>query len=255
MDLKVVFGILISVGGIVLGYILDDGHISAIVQISAAIIVFVGTFGAVLVGSTDQDLKEAKKLLGKLFNKTYETLPKKVSEEIYQCAVVARKESILQIEKMLNGFSHSYMANVFRFVIDGVDPKVIEEVFREEIQKDEEKMMSGAKLFTDAGGFAPTIGILGAVLGLIHVMGNLTDTTKLGTGIAIAFVATLYGVGSANLIFLPLANKFKRIVQAEVKTKEMILHGALSIVKGYNPYIIQEQLKSYYSSTGSEKNG
>lgn len=252
MDLKVVIGILISFGGIVLGYVIDDGHVSAIIQFSAGVIVFVGTLGAVLVGSTDQDIKQAKRLIGKLFNKTYETLPPKISEEIYQCAVVARKDSILQIEKMISSFSHPYMGNVFRFVIDGVDPKVIKQVFSEEIQKDEEKMLSGAKLFTDAGGFAPTIGILGAVLGLIHVMQNLTDTSKLGTGIAVAFVATLYGVGSANLIFLPLANKFKRIVQAEMKMKEMILNGALSIVKGYNPYIIQEQLRSYYSSDKEE---
>lgn len=251
MDMKVIFGIIVSFVGIALGFVLDNGHLSAIIQISAAIIVFVGTFGAVIVGSTDQDIYQAKKLIKKLFNKDYETMAEKISKNIYECSVVARKDTILAIEKMIPNFQHPYMQNIFRFVIDGVDPKVIQEIFEEQIRKDEEKMLSGAKLFTDAGGFAPTIGILGAVLGLIHVMGNLTDTTKLGTGIAVAFVATLYGVGSANLIFLPLANKFKRIIQAEVKVKEMILAGALSIVKGYNPYIIQEQMKSYLTTKES----
>lgn len=247
MDMRVVIGIAIAFAGILVGFVVDDGHVGAIVQGSAALIVFGGTFGAVLIGSTKQDLRCASRLFKKLFNDSYEELPGKVFAEINQCAVLARKESILQIEKKLETFSHPFMSSVFRFVVDGVDLKVIKKVFTDEIRQEEEKQLGGAKLFMDAGGFAPTIGILGAVLGLIHVMGNLTDTSKLGAGIAIAFVATLYGVGSANLLFIPIANKLKRIVQEEAKLKEMILAGALSVVSGYNPYIIQEQLKPYLS--------
>jgi len=254
MDIRVIVGILLAFTGILFGFFIDEGHIGAIVQGSAALIVMGGTIGAVIVGSTKQDLKIASKLFKKIFNTEYEDLPEKIFKEIYQCAVTARKESILQIEKSLNNFSHPFMASVFKFVIDGVDPKVIKKVFEEEIRKDEEKQLAGAKLFSDAGGFAPTIGILGAVLGLIHVMGNLTDTSKLGAGIAVAFVATLYGVGSANLIFIPIANKLKRIVQEEVKVKEMILYGALSVVSGYNPFIIEEQLKTYLPEDSAVKN-
>lgn len=248
MDMRVVVGLAVAFAGILLGFVIDEGNVGAIVQGSAALIVFGGTIGAVLVGSTKQDIKWAKTLFRRLFDDSYEKLPGKVYGEINQCAVLARKESILQIEKRLDSFSHPFMASVFRFVVDGVDPKVIKKVFLDEIHQEEEKQLAGAKLFMDAGGFAPTIGIIGAVLGLIHVMGNLTDTSKLGAGIAVAFVATLYGVGSANLIFIPIANKLKRIVQEEVKLKEMILTGALSVVSGYNPYIIEEQLKPFLTS-------
>lgn len=248
MDKKILLGLVIGFAGILIGYMIDDGHVGAIIQGSAAIIVFGGTIGAVLVGATDQDINAARDLFRKLSTKSYEKLPEKIYQEIYECSVLARKESILQIEKRLDNFSHPFMSSVMRFVIDGVDPKVIKQVFEEDIRNEEEKMMSGAKLFLDAGGFAPTIGIIGAVLGLIHVMSNLTDTSKLGAGIAVAFVATLYGVGSANLIFIPLANKFKRIIQRESKTKEMILTGCLSIVQGYNPYIIEERMRSYVSN-------
>lgn len=245
MDMRVVIGVAIAFAGILIGFVIDEGNITAIAQGSAALIVFGGTIGAVLVGSTKQDLRSASSLFKKILDDSYEKLPSKIYDEINQCAVLARKESILQIEKRLDSFSHPFMSNVFRFVVDGVDPRVIKKVFLDEIKQEEEKQLSGAKLFMDAGGFAPTIGILGAVLGLIHVMGNLTDTSKLGTGIAIAFVATLYGVGSANLVFIPIANKLKRVVQEEVKLKEMILTGALSVVSGYNPYIIEEQLRPY----------
>jgi chemotaxis protein MotA len=248
MDMRVFIGIAIAFAGVLIGFLTDEGHIGAIVQGSAALIVFGGTFGAVLVGSTKQDLRSAFSLFKKLFNDSYERLPSKVFQEVNQCAILARKESILQIEKRLDSFSHPFMSSVFRFVVDGVDPRVIKKIFLDEIRQEEEKQLGGAKLFMDAGGFAPTIGIIGAVLGLIHVMGNLTDTSKLGGGIAIAFVATLYGVGSANLVFIPIANKLKRIVQEDVKLKEMVLAGALSIVSGYNPYIIEEQLKPYLTA-------
>ncbi len=254
MDFKIILGLGIAFIGILTGYIIDDGHIGAIIQGSAAFIVFGGTLGAVLIGSTEQDLEAARTLFRKVSNRSYEKLPEKIYNEIYQCSVIARKESILQIEKRLDTFSHPFMSSVMKFVIDGVDPKVIRHVFEEEIRNEEEKLQSGARLFMDAGGFAPTIGILGAVLGLIHVMSNLTDTSKLGAGIAIAFVATLYGVGSANLIFIPLANKFKRIIHKESKLKEMILTGCLSILNGYNPYIIEEQMKSFVGNKKMKPN-
>src|SRR5205807_2611613 len=118
-------------------------------------------------------------------------------QEIVQTAQVARKESILALEKKLNTFSDPFMSSVYRFVVDGVDPEIIRKVFEDEIEINEKKSMAAAKVWSDAGGFAPTIGIIGAVLGLIHVMANITDTTALGRGIAVAFVATIYGVGSA----------------------------------------------------------
>src|SRR3989338_6734158 len=129
MDMRVVIGIAIAFAGILVGFVVDDGHVGAIVQGSAALIVFGGTFGAVLIGSTRQDLKLSYSLFKKLFDDSYEDLPLKIYAEINQCAVLARKESILQIEKRLDSFSHPFMSSVFRFVVDGVDPRVIKKVF------------------------------------------------------------------------------------------------------------------------------
>jgi chemotaxis protein MotA len=155
------------------------------------------------------------------------------------------------LEKRLPHYHDLFMKNVFRFVIDGVEPGTIKDIFENEIYVEEERLLSGAKVYMDAGGFSPTVGIIGAVLGLIHVMENLTDTSKLGSGIAVAFVATVYGVGSANLIFIPLANKIKKKIKERSKTKEMILIGAISVLNGLNPYIIEEKMKAYLQD-GSE---
>jgi chemotaxis protein MotA len=141
--------------------------------------------------------------------------------------------------------SDPFLQNVIRSVVDGLDSQIIRAIYEKQIQLDEERLLAGAKVWMDAGGYAPTIGIIGAVLGLIQVMGNLTDTSKLGSGIAVAFVATIYGVGAANLIFIPLSNKLKKLVATEMKTKEMILEGGLSILSGLTPSLIEIKLKAF----------
>ena len=244
MDLTTWLGLLLGIGGILAGQVLEGGHISSIMQGTAALIVFGGTIGAVLVGSPLEDVKTALKLLKTAFF-SGATNVDQVITELMDAAQTSRKESILALEKKLNGFSNEYMQTVFRFVIDGIDAKTIKDIFEAEIYLEEEHNNAGAKLFMDAGGFAPTVGIIGAVLGLIHVMENLSDTSKLGAGIAVAFVATVYGVGSANLIFIPLANKLKRKIKLNAAVKEMILSGALGVVGGLNPFIIEQKLKAY----------
>jgi chemotaxis protein MotA len=129
----------------------------------------------------------------------------------------------------------------------------IREVFENDIALEEDRQLAGARVFTEAGGFAPTVGIIGAVLGLIHVMENLTDTSKLGTGIAVAFVATVYGVGSANILLIPFGNKLKRKILIRSETKAMILEGALGIVNGLNPYLIEQKLKSFGHTTTQKR--
>lgn len=134
-------------------------------------------------------------------------------------------------------------------MIDGIDPKLLENVFENQIQVQEQHLMAGAKVWTEAGGYAPTIGIIGAVLGLIQVMSNLSDTSKLGAGIAVAFVATIYGVGVANLILLPLGSKIKKRIQQDLKVQKMILAGALGIQAGLNPLLLEMKLRAFLSST------
>jgi len=137
-----------------------------------------------------------------------------------------------------------------RHVVDGVDPKIIRELFEKHIEIEEEHLTNGVKVWGDAGGYSPTIGIIGAVLGLIHVMGNLSDTSKLGAGIATAFVATIYGVGFANLIFLPVAAKLKKCVNHDILIKEMVLEGGLCIQAGLSPTLTQVKLQPFVEKVG-----
>lgn len=252
MDLVTLFGLFLGVVGIVGGMLLEGGHLDSLIQLTAAIIVFGGTFGAVLVSTTRTDLRTALSLFPLGFRDPDENESRKVLEELVRAAQIARMDSILALEKQIKNFSHPFMQSVFKFVIDGVEPHVLRELFEDQIDKEEENLLAGAKVFSDAGGFAPTIGIIGAVLGLIHVMSNLTDTSKLGAGIAVAFVATVYGVGSANLLFLPLGNKLKRKIRKKMETKQMILEGALGIMSGWNPFVIEEKLKSYLENPRSD---
>jgi chemotaxis protein MotA len=126
-----------------------------------------------------------------------------------------------------------------------VDPEVLRKLFEEEIAVNERRKLAAAKVWADAGGFAPTIGIIGAVLGLISVMANLADTSMLGQGIGVAFVATVYGVGSANLVFIPISNKLRSLIRFRAETEHMILEGALSVITGLNPYLIEQKMRAF----------
>jgi chemotaxis protein MotA len=251
MDLTTILGIILGIGGILAGQILEGGHVSSIMQDTAAIIVFSGTFGAVLIATPLTDVKTALALLKMVFINPKGDDTEKIVKELIEAAQIARKESILALEKKLNTFSSPYMQTIFRFVIDGVDPNTIKDIFESEIFLQEEHQIAGAKVWETCGGFSPTIGIIGAVMGLIHVMENLADTSKLGAGIAVAFVATVYGVGSANIFFLPFGSKLKRKIKMQSQIKEMILTGAIGIVSGMNPFIIEEKLRAY--NHGSHK--
>jgi chemotaxis protein MotA len=245
MDIITVGGLLLGFVGIIGGMMLEGGHVGSIMQGTAAIIVFGGTIGAVMVATTKEDLKTGLSLLKLAFGDAKGSDPEKIIAELIETAQLARKESVLAIENKLSSFSDPYMQSIFRFVVDGVDPQVLRDIFEAQLALEEENLNAGAKMYVDAGGFSPTIGIIGAVLGLIHVMSNLSDTSKLGAGIAVAFVATVYGVASANLIFLPLGAKIKRKIRQRLEVKEMILEGAIGIMTGLNPYIIEERLRAY----------
>lgn len=245
MDFTTLVGLIVGVGAILLGNALESGTIGSLVQLTAGLIVFGGTIGATLVSHTTEDLKTAIRLLKKCLQKDDGQQANKCAREIVEMARLARKESILAIESRIPTFSNPYMKNVFRFMIDGADPQTLRNIFEPEMEAEEHRLMAGAKVWSDAGGYAPTIGIIGAVLGLIHVMSNLTNTAELGKGIAIAFVATIYGIGAANLFLLPMANKIKRRISLETEQKKMILDGAVSILSGYNPYIIEEKMRGY----------
>ncbi len=254
MDIFAFIGAVLGVGMILLGQIIEGGHVGSIMQGTAFLIVFGGTLGAVVMSHPVGELKTALQMLKLVFTNPKGMDSEKVIKELIEAAQIARKESILALEKRLGQFSNPYMQTIFRFVIDGVDPNTIKDIFESEIYLEEEHYVAGAKVWETAGGYSPTIGIIGAVLGLIHVMENLADASKLGAGIAVAFVATVYGVGSANLYFLPMGKRIARKLKAQSHMKEMILAGAIGIVSGMNPFIIEEKLRSYSHGGKKHKN-
>ncbi len=246
MDRATIFGLLIGIGGILLGNFIEGGHIASLLQGTAFLIVMAGTIGAVLVSNRSRDVKLGYELFKQTFKEQKLNYEKPISE-IIECAKIAKKESPLALEPRLNQLQSPMLKEILKNVIDGVDTKLTRQIFENIIEKEEQKLLQAGRIWNDAGGFSPTIGIIGAVLGLIHVMGNLSDTSKLGSGIAVAFVATIYGVGFANLFFLPIGNKIKKNILEISKHKMMILDGALLIGAGLNSQLIEQKLISYTS--------
>ncbi len=171
-------------------------------------------------------------------------MPNTISE-IVAWSSIARKEGLLALEARIDGQPDPYVQKGLQMLVDGIEPDNIREVMEVDISAWESDMKQATKVWESAGGYAPTIGILGAVLGLIHVMENLSDPSKLGAGIAVAFVATIYGVGSANLLFLPIAKKLQALLSRQVAVREMVLDGILCISHGDNPRLIESRLQSY----------
>lgn len=245
MDLGFFIGLAIALFGIIGGYYLEGGMVLTLIQAAGALIVFSGTFGATLIANSFEDVCTGFVLFLKTFKHMGKSYKAAIGEQIVESSRLARRKSILAIENNIEEFPNKFMQDVFRSMVDGMDGENLKSVFESEIESDEEKKIAGARVWSDAGGYAPTIGIIGAVLGLIHVMSDLSDTTNLGKGIAVAFVATLYGIGSANLIFLPISNKIQSRIRKEVEIKKMILKGAVGILSGLSPYMVHETVKSF----------
>lgn len=248
-DLGTIVGLILAFGLILIGNHLEGGHLSSVIQPTAALIVFGGTLGAVMVGFSLEDFVRAMKTIS-LFFFTKSIDPGKVLEEIVRYAQIARREGIIALEEHVQKAEDPFFKKAFMMVVDGIDSKTIEQTLELEIHHAEEKGEVPAKVFEAAGGYCPTVGILGAVLGLIHVMSNLSDINKVGSGIAVAFVATIYGVGAANIVCLPAANKIKAKNKAEMQLYEMIMLGAIAIQQGENPKLIEQKLAVFAHGHG-----
>ncbi|MBY0371856.1 flagellar motor protein [bacterium] len=246
-------GAIVGVAAILVGNAIEGGHIQALIQPTALMIVAGGTLGSTLLACTGKEVKGAMTSLLTVFvgaKHDYAGLAK----EIIGLATAARKDGILSLEGQVGKIKNHFLSTNLRRVIDGYDPNVLKTLMEDQITHTEEEFAAVGKLWETAGGFAPTIGILGAVLGLIHVMANLSDSSKLGAGIAVAFVATVYGVGSANLFLIPLGNKVKKIGKEKVHEMEIVFIGITGIQEGLNPRVIEDRLHGL-TGHGEKKGG
>jgi chemotaxis protein MotA len=241
MDLTSLLGPIVSLGFILVGLILEGGHISSIIQMTAAMIVLGGALGAIMVAYPLPDLIGAFKAIG-IWLKNPTANPDEIMKDILDLAQTARKESILALEKKREGIKFEPLAKAIKLAVDGTDPNIIRDTLETEAHVVFEEQEVSVKFWEDMGAIAPTIGILGAVLGLIHVMENLDKPDQIGPGIAIAFVATLYGVGTANIFFIPIGKKIKRKAMLEGHARTMVIIGVEGILSGLNPKVIEEKL-------------
>ena len=252
MDLTSLIGPILSLGMIIVGLILEGGHLSSIMQMTAALIVLGGAFGAILVAYPLPDVIAAFKAIG-IWLKNPSANPDEIMKDVLDLAQTARKESILALEKKREGIKFEPLAKAIKLAVDGTDPNIIRDTLETEAHIVFEEQEITVKFWEDMGAIAPTIGILGAVLGLIHVMENLDKPEMIGPGIAIAFVATLYGVGSANIFFIPMGKKIKRKAMLEGHARAMVVIGVDGILSGLNPKVIEEKLAVFCHGHKSEE--
>lgn len=244
MDKISLAGLAIGLIAILGGQLLEGGNISSLVQPTALLIVCGGTLGAVLLQSPLHVFKRGMKMAKWVWVPPV-IEQKRLVDQILNWSQLSRREGLLALENFIPGIKDEFIKKGLQLLVDGADPERIRELLEVEINTFEDEWRQSAKIWESAGGYSPTIGILGAVMGLIHVMENLSDPTKLGSGIAVAFVATIYGVGLANLVYLPIAGKLKYYISRMVSSREMLIDGLVGIAVGDNPRIIEGRLRGY----------
>jgi chemotaxis protein MotA len=243
-DFSTLAGIAIALSGIIGGLVLEKGSIQDIAQTTAAMIVLGGTFGAVLVTTPLPTVLRAFRGLGAVFFEPGNSTSSLI-EELIRFATKARKNGIVSLEGEAAAIADPFFKKALNLAVDGTDLQELHKMMETDITLSEQSREAEAKVWEAAGGYSPTIGIIGAVLGLIQVMKHLEDIKEVGHGIAVAFVATVYGVGAANIFFLPAANKLRARMRDAAVVKEMTLEGVVGIVEGLNPTLIRMKLEAF----------
>jgi chemotaxis protein MotA len=243
-DLATILGIVVAFGGIAAGFLMEHGNPGDIAQITAALIVLGGTLGSVMITTPLNVLMRAAKKIPSIF---FPSVPvtDTIIDEIIEYAGVARKSGIVSLEAPAAAIQDPFLRKALGLAVDGIETGNIREIMELEMSVAEHHDEAEAKVFEAAGGYAPTIGIIGAVLGLIQVMKNLENISEVGRGIAVAFVATIYGVAIANIVFLPAAAKLKARSAERTRMRELMLEGVLSIAEGLNQNLIRMKLSAY----------
>ncbi len=244
MDPLSFLGVLLGLAAIVGGNWLEGGHIESLTNGPALVIVLGGTIGAMLLQTQLPIFLRAMRMIGIVFIPPRRPLDIAI-EKIVIWSNTARKEGLLGLENVVDEEDDLFVRKAIELVVDGNEPEDVRHTLEVELDAREQRDMQAARVFEAMGGYAPTIGIIGAVMGLIHVMQNLADPSRLGSGIATAFVATIYGVGLSNLLFLPLANKLKAHARADAQYRELVIEGLVAIAEGENPRNIETRLQGF----------
>ena len=245
MDILSIVGVILGFIAIIGGNYLEGGSLSALINLPAAIIVFGGTLGAALLQTPQGGLVISLSRLSYVFSPPNVGFQEGV-DKVVRWAMAARKEGLLALENIAETENNPFARKGLQLLVDGSEPDNIRNVMEVESLVMEQRDVDAAKFYESMGGYAPTIGIIGAVMGLIHVMGNLADPSKLGDGIAVAFVATIYGVGLANLLLLPIAGKLRSYTRRESLLYEMLVEGLLGIADGENPRALSLKLQGFF---------
>lgn len=246
MDRLSILGLLLALSGIIGGSLLEGGGVAILLQGASLLIVLGGTVGAVMLQSPFKVFGMGVRMGRWAF------ITPKISQQkmIYQLSAwsnVARRDGVLKLEDQIDEINDPFVRKGLQLLVDGTSAEKIRNVLDVDLQTYEQLHFQSARVWESAAGYAPTIGIMGAVLGLVHVMQNLTDPSKLGAGIAIAFISTLYGVGLANLVFLPISSKLKMIILQQVAMREMFIDGVMMIANGENTRYLENKLQGYIS--------
>ncbi|MDQ0216779.1 chemotaxis protein MotA [Oikeobacillus pervagus] len=265
MDKTSLIGIILGIIAVGVGMILKGVSVSALVNPAAFLIIILGTVAAVTIAFPMNELKKVPKLFGIILKEKKMVPPQEIIKLFTEWAEIARKEGLLALESKRSDIEDPFLKNGLSLAIDGQSADYIRDVLNEEVEAMEDRHASGALIFSQAGTYAPTLGVLGAVIGLIAALGNMADTETLGHAISAAFVATLLGIFTGYVLWHPFANKLKRKSKQEVQIKEMMIEGILSILEGEAPRVLEQKLSSYLpsdekkkllaSSNGGEANG
>jgi chemotaxis protein MotA len=244
MKASTAIGIGAACGGLLLGALMEGSQIGAFLNIAALLIVFGGTFGATLASTSLESMKRIPALYRRAMSAEHQDLAGRV-ELLVSLAERARREGLLALESDIDALEDEFTRKGLQLVVDGTEPEVILQVLENEIDGASGRNAAERAVFEKAGGFAPTMGIIGTVLGLVHVLENLDAPSTLGPAISGAFIATLYGVASANVVFLPVASKLRHIAEAETALRELTIEGLLAIQSGDNPRIVADRLQAF----------
>ena len=244
MKASSVIGIVVGCLGIAMGATMEGSNIMAVINPSAMLIVLVGTLGATITGTSFESIKAIPKLYKKAFSPDVLDLNGRVTE-LVGYAEQARRDGLLALDEQLAGIEDPYTKKGLQLVVDGTDPELVADVLEAENEAMRKRHQAATQPFEKAGGFAPTMGIIGTVFGLVHVLSNLSKPETLGPSISAALIATLIGISSANLVYLPVAARLKQLSEEELHFREMTLEGILAIQAGDNPRVVAEKLTAY----------